>query len=122
MLRAIVLVALFALPAAAAEPSPVNADAFFDTSKIWDIRLKVSAEEWKAMQPSGGRRGPGGPPGMEKGGRRELDKAEPQEKAAPIDPNRPRSVNAINGTTYPYARASVEIAGITVADVGLRYK
>lgn len=45
---------------AADQPAPKSADDLFQTSRVWNVDLKFTAEDWAAMEPTGGP-GPGGP-------------------------------------------------------------
>ena len=59
--------ALESLLSAAPATAPTKSAELFRTSKIWTIHLKWTADQWEAMEPKGGQRGPGGPGGF--GGR-----------------------------------------------------
>lgn len=60
---------------AAEQPAPKSADDLFQTSRVWSVHLKFTAEDWAAMEPKGGGPGPGAPgfpgrPGFGPGGPR----------------------------------------------------
>lgn len=92
------LVLLVIGSAGAAEP---KADALFAPGKVHTFHLKVSAEDWDAMQPKGGMRfgmpGPGKPP------------------AAPGVPGK-------FGYEFPYVKGVLEFEGKTISNVGIRFK
>src|SRR5438067_2210089 len=41
-----------------------RAEEVFGLTKTWQFHLQIAAQEWKKMQPVGGMRFPGGPPGF----------------------------------------------------------
>lgn len=87
------------------EPSP--SDQVFGLTKVWKIHVHLTADNWKAMQPTrGGMPGFGGPPG-----------ASGQPGPGP-GAFRPGSF----GYEYDYVKGDVELDGETLANVGLRFK
>lgn len=98
-----VIVGLTPAPAAAADP-PAAVGAFGPT-KVWAVRLVLSAREYEAMQPPAGGFGfPGGPPPP----RDEKKEARPSERN-------------LFGTEFPWAQADVTVDGKTLKTVGVRY-
>ena len=85
------------------------ADVFGDT-KVLQIHISLTAKEYEAMQPPGGGGGfgfgfqppPVNPP-PKKDGQRDSDRS-------------------VFGTEFPWVHGAVAIDGVTVEDVGLRYK
>ena len=57
---ALLPLALGGLLLAAPAAPPSKSAELFQTSKIWTIHLKWTAQQWEAMEPKGGQRGPGG--------------------------------------------------------------
>ncbi|MBI5760165.1 MAG: CotH kinase family protein, partial [Planctomycetales bacterium] len=123
--------------------SPVKDDSadVFGLTRVWKIHLRISAENWKTMQPVGGGfpgfgPPPGGPPpGAERpgsGGDRKKTDSPPQppargdapREAGPGGPGgpapgfRPGSF----GYEFDYVKADIELDGQTFKDVGLRFK
>lgn len=97
---------------AAKPPAASESDSVFGLTKIWNIHVRVSKENWAAMQPKSGGFPGFGPPG-----------APPQQGPPPggfgPPPNhRPGSF----GFEFDYVKADVEFDGQTFKDVGLRFK
>lgn len=106
---------LCALPLSAAEIKPQESDAVFGLTKLWQIHLHVTAENWKAMQPpQGGFPGFGGPP---PGAPRN-----PPPVGAPSAAPRPAMRPGSFGFEFEYVRADIELNGETLPNVGLRFK
>jgi spore coat protein H len=93
---------------ASVSATPRSADALFAPDRVWSIHLTLTADEWKALEPT--RR-----PGVNFG----APPPAPTEK--PKDSDRPVSVSPF-GFEYPYVHADVEIDGEKVENVGLRFK
>ena len=95
-------------PAVAAEAEKKS--SAFEPGRVWDVHITISAEEFAAMQPRGGRGFPGFGPG-------------PASKAPekPADPNREVHRNNF-GVDLPWATGTVTIGTETFKDVGIRYK
>jgi spore coat protein H len=99
------------LQVSAADIKPQESDAVFGPTKLWQIHLHVTAENWKSMQPpQGGFPGFGGPPGGGFG--------PPGSQPAPRPAMRPGSF----GFEFEYVKATVEFDGKKLPDVGLRFK
>ena len=106
------LVAVPSPPAAAQQPKqkqPRPADVF-GTTKVLQIDLTLAAKDYEAMQPTGGG-------GFGFGGPKNPPKVEPK----PGDPPRDIDRSAF-GTEFPWVHATFAAAGVTVENVGLRYK
>lgn len=88
--------------------APRSAESFFVPDRVWTIHLTVSADEWKALEPT--RR-----PGVNFGA------PSPPPPSKPKDSDRPTSVSPF-GFEYPYVHANVEIDGKEIENVGLRFK
>lgn len=100
-------------PVRSAEPkkSTQSAVAFFDSSKVWQVHVEMSAEEFAAMQPRGGPLGFGPP------------KAKEPAKEAAKDAGPPREVHRNTfGVELPWAKGTVTIDGVTFRDIGVRFK
>lgn len=103
------LATLFATPAPlpAQESSKVKPADFFNQSEILQIHISLTAQEYDAMQPSGG----GGFPGF---------------GAPPAPPKKPSDGREVHrnafGFDLPWASGSVAINGTNFEKVGLRYK
>ncbi len=78
---------------------------FFQPTRVWRVRLTLTAEQWRAMQPRGG---PAGGFGMGGG----LLGAEGSRNG----------VAARQGIVFDYAHADLEIDGRPFRDVGVRFK
>lgn len=142
---------VFAKPSLSAEKADKNSDEFFGLDKLWTIELKVSAEEWKKINPQGGGGFPGHPPFM--GDRRSAGDGIRQASQQPgqrqgmerrpggpggFGPGGPggpgggpggpgggpggRPGGPFQGIEYPYVAGDFIIDGATVAKVGIRYK
>jgi spore coat protein H len=109
-----------------------ESDSVFELTRIWKIDLHVSAENWKAMQPTGdgfpgfgppppGRGIPGAPaPGgnpPNPGGETKPNDAPPA-TGRPVAPFRPGSF----GYEFEYVKADVKLDDHAFNDVGLRFK
>lgn len=106
----------FAAQAAAGGAAPaqrveVRADAnrgaaadLYGLTSIVRVRIELSAEEYKAVEPPGPAAGPGAPPVAR----------------APKRSGRPSERNLF-GIEFPWARGSVEIGGNTFRDASIRY-
>jgi spore coat protein H len=129
---------------AAEEPAP--SDEVFGLTKVWPVHLRVSAEAWKTMQPTGGGFpgfGPpgGGPPGGGAPGRPPGPPGGGPQPGAPGNPlpGRPGPGGPQPGPPGPvgppggmrpgsfgyefeYVKASVEIGDEKLDEVGLRFK
>ena len=122
-------------------PAKDDSDDVFGLTRVWKIHLRISAENWKAMQPIGGGfpgfgPPPGGPPpGAERpgsGSERKKADAPPQPPArgdAPREPGRggpggpgPGFRPGSFGYEFDYVKADIELDGQTIKDVGLRFK
>lgn len=101
-------VALFGAPvhAGTAPPDTKPADVYAP-GKVWQVHITLSADEFAAIQPRGGRGFGFGPPAKE-----------PPPK---IDPKREVHRNNF-GMDLPWGVGSVTIEGTTFAQVGIRYK
>ncbi len=122
-----------------------DSDSVFGLTRVWKIHLHVSAENWKAMQPTtGGFPGFGPPPpgGGVPGG--PPPGAPPAPGAAPPQPNRggpggpgpggpgpggpgpggpgPGFRPGSFGYEFDYVKADIELDGEVVKEVGLRFK
>ena len=86
-------------------PESHESDKVFGLTKLWTVHLRVSADEWKQMQPQGGGPNFGPPPA---GG-------PPMPGAAPF---RPGSF----GYEFEYVKGDVQIGDETYRDVGVRLK
>ena len=96
-------------------PTPDKADAVFGLTKTWDVRLRVTAENWKSMQPKGGPAWMNPPPPPPPNG------APPVPPAVPAGPParfRPGDF----GYEFTYMPAEVSIGDQTFKEVGLRFK
>ncbi len=91
---------LWAAAPATVRPDPKGPSAFFGLTRLWDMHLDISADEWKVMQPTGGGFGP--PP--------KLGKAEEGKHRSQF------------GYEFTYVKAALTIAGTRFEDVGLRFK
>jgi spore coat protein CotH len=91
-------------------------DEVFGLTRVWQIHLHITAENWAKMQPAGGGGFPGfGPPPGNPG----RPGGNPGGKGPGGGPGfRPGSF----GFEFEYARATVEFDGEAFADVGLRFK
>lgn len=124
---------------AAKPPAASESDSVFGLTKLWNIHVRVSKENWAAMQPkSGGFPGfgppGGGPPGRGFGPppsqdqKKEPSKGTPQQGPpqagrppggfGPPPNHRPGSF----GFEFEYVKADVEFDGQSYKDVGLRFK
>lgn len=99
-----------------------GADAMFGLTRVWKIHIRVSADNWKAMQPKGsGFPGFGPPP---TGGAERAPSDAPVPPPAGARPDgagvafRPGSF----GLEFDYVKADVELDGQKLTDVGLRFK
>lgn len=103
-----------AVPAAGQQPKkPAKPDDVLGTTKVLQIDLVLTAKEYEAMQPpAGGGFGGFGPPPPAN-----PPKVEPK----PGDPKRDID-RSVFGTEFPWAHATFGAAGVTLDDVGLRYK
>lgn len=106
-----VWVAVVVLAAASAvraddEPKSIAPD-FFDQSKVWQLHLSLTAEEYAALQPAGGFPAFGAPPAPAP--KRDVEKARETHR------------NTF-GVELPWVRATLAADGKTYPDVGLRYK
>jgi spore coat protein H len=111
--------AVVGLARALAEPPAKEAPGkdVFGLAKVWQLHLEVAAREGDKMQPTGGRRFPGGPggfPGAPGGPPRPAEKTE--EKAADVHKG------SGFGMDFPRAHAALTAEGKTYKDLGLRYK
>ena len=105
-----------------------SSDEFFGLTKLWTIDLKVTPEEWKKINPSGGGGFPGHPPFM--GDRRPAGRdinqpSQPSGQRQDQDrrsPGGPGPGGPGQGVEYPYITGDFVIDGVTVANVGIRYK
>lgn len=89
-----------------------DAGEFFAPNKLHQVEITLSAEEWSAMQPRGGR----GFPGFPAGG------AAPEPPPAAHD-GKPREVHRNTfGFDLPWALGDVKLDEHTFAAVGLRFK
>jgi hypothetical protein len=136
------------VPAGAAALAPAGAlesqadreaAALFTFSRVWDLRLTLTPEAWKAMQPPGGEprfgfgggrsaasrgRG-GGAGGSGPGGRPIASAGRGGEGGRPTAPPARSSRGGLAGRMgleYPEVRATLFCSGRTYTDVGLRYK
>lgn len=109
----------FGSAVAAAEPKAKSeADALFAPGKILTFHLKVSAEDWDAMQPKGGGMrfgmpGPGKPP---------AGPADKPAAPAPAPARPPGGVPGKFGYEFPYVKGILEFDGKTIKDIGIRFK
>lgn len=90
------------LPAA----EKTDAEAVFAPGKLWQIHIKISPEEYAAIEPRGNR-GFGFPP--------------PKTQAPPVDPKREVHKNAF-GADLPWGTGSIAIGDTKFEKVGIRYK
>jgi spore coat protein H len=88
------------------KPKPAAHD-FFDPSKVWQLHLSLTADEYAALQPAGGFPAFGAPPAPA-----------PKRDAAK---GRETHRNTF-GVELPWVRAALTADGKTYPDVGLRYK
>ncbi|HEY2911200.1 MAG TPA: CotH kinase family protein, partial [Gemmataceae bacterium] len=84
-----------------------SAAKLLDTAKVWKVELRLSAENWQAMQPKGG-----GPPGFGPGG-----PMRPQPGGGP-----PRPQGFKFTYEFPYVRGAASFEADTLADLGIRFK
>jgi spore coat protein H len=91
--------------ACAAPPGDAKPDAgkaaasLLETTKVWKAEVRLSADDWKAMQPKGG-----GPPGF----------------GPPGGGGRPQNFKF--SYEFPYVKGTVAFADDTLTDVGVRFK
>lgn len=87
-------------------PSSVKADDVFNTKKIWEVHLKYTADDWKAMEPVNG-------PRPERGRNRSFLQG----------PDGGRNgIAAAFGITYNYVWADLEFGTESFRGIGVRYK
>jgi hypothetical protein len=105
--------------------------ALFSLTRVWEIRLSLTPEAWKAMQPVGEPRFGFGGRGRSAraGGSEDSERSRPPGDADADRPRPPASRQSTRGglagrmgLEYPEVRATVLCAGKTYPDVGLRYK
>ena len=112
-------------------PAKDDSDSVFGLTRVWEIHLHVSAENWKTMQPAagGGFPGFGAPPpgGGASGG--PPPGSPPTPEAAPPQPNRggpagprPGFRPGSFGYEFDYVKADLELDGEVVNEIGLRFK
>ncbi|MFO0905254.1 MAG: CotH kinase family protein [Pirellulales bacterium] len=91
--------------------------ALFGIAKHWDVHLRVTAENWKAMQPKGGPPWLNPPPGPE------LAPNGPNVPPPATPPGPPPRMRPGDfGYEFSYVKAQVTIGDRTWKDVGLRFK
>lgn len=113
-------------------PAADDADKVFDLTRVWKIHLRVTADNWKAMQPTRGGMPGFGPPPPNAGG-----PSPPEQKSgtpAPVPPPPGPGAPGVPGAAPPpfrpgsfgyefdYVKADVELDGEALEDVGLRFK
>lgn len=104
-----VLVAAAALIAHAQSPAPALTQAdVFQPTKIWTTHLTFAADQWKAMEPTHGARGPSD----RVGGGEWLQGPEGERNGW----------GAVNGLVFHYVHADFEFAGRQFRDVAVRFK
>ncbi|VTR95502.1 heme-binding protein : Heme-binding protein OS=Planctomyces brasiliensis (strain ATCC 49424 / DSM 5305 / JCM 21570 / NBRC 103401 / IFAM 1448) GN=Plabr_4796 PE=4 SV=1: CotH: GSDH: Cytochrom_C [Gemmata massiliana] len=92
--------------AAAEDPKP-QAENTFGLTKVWAVRLDISAKEFDALQPAlGGFGFPGGPP--------------PKKEEKKDDKKRDTEKNLF-GTDFPWAEGDVVVGSKSLKKVGVRY-
>jgi len=94
--------------AADVKAGEVPAREAFDLGKVWQVHITLSAEEYAAIQPRGGRGFPGFGP-------------QPKEPEKPIDPKREVHRSQF-GSDLPWGTGSVAVGEVTFEKVGIRYK
>ena len=118
MRAAVLVLALAALTTSmGARPAPSQAphapsaasDAFFSATRLHTAHLTLSADQWAAMQPSGGSRFGGFGGGFGGNGFQGPEGAR-------------NGVAARAGVVFEYAHASLDLDGRTYRDVAVRYK
>ena len=91
----------------------------FAPGKVWSVHLVLSAEEYAALEPRGGRGFPGfGPPGFGPPGFGAPPANTPEK---PLDPDREVHRNTF-GVDLPWGTGAVTVGDKTFEKVGLRYK
>lgn len=108
-----------------------ESETVFGLTRVWKIHLRITADHWKAMQPTRGGMPGFGPPAPNAGRATAADQS--TEKPAAPQPARPTG----NGTAatppppfrpgsfgyeFDYVKADIELDGEAFQDVGLRFK
>ena len=106
------------------KPGAMPAGEVFGADRLWEIHLRITPEEWKAMEPGRGARA-----GMSRNllnvpatqpTTRELVKGQKLDRPATTDGQK-RAGNSF-GYEYVYVHGDVEMGGEVYKDVGVRFK
>lgn len=123
----LVLIAVLAAPALAGrEERAAESDTVLRMDRVLTVRVRVSAEQWRMMQPERASRVATQMAVVQRPTTRqavELASRDPYEEEddGPPAEGKPRAPG-LSGWQYPYVKGRVEIDGERVGDVGLRFK
>ena len=102
-----------ALGAVAAGLPPIAAEVY-QTTNVWTVHLRFTADQWQALEPKRGEGAGAFGPMADLGGRDSMLQGLPGKRNG--------LSSSMMGLEFEYAHADLEMGGITFTNVGVRYK